>query len=280
MLREKSSLRLAAAAALALTLVACGGGNPMGPTAVRASGVTLTGSILGDAAGSSMGASAFAVAADHAFTVTVLENPDIVAEVGTDGQFTLRGLPEGGFTLVFTGAGGEPLGEIFFSAVMPNQEIIITVSVDGGQVVLLEEQRNGIGHGELEIQGNIDNVILVDPSGDSLFIIGGYPVVARPGDTAIRKGNQALSVKDLSAGDQVHVKGVFLELLAGIDPADQQVLAHEIKLQEEDEDEDDDSDSNDSEKITICHKKKKTLSVSINAWPAHQAHGDTKGACK
>ena len=33
-------------------------------------------------------------------------------------------------------------------------------------------------------------------------------------------------------------------------------------------------------KITICHKKKKTLSVSINAWPAHQAHGDTKGACK
>ena len=84
-------------------------------------------------------------------------------------------------------------------------------------------------------------------------------------------------MEDLSAGDQVHVKGVFLELLAGMDPADQQVLAHEIKLQEEDDD--DDSDSDDSEKITICHKKK-TLSVSINAWPAHQAHGDTKGACK
>jgi len=279
MLCEKSSLRLAAAAALALTLAACGGGNPMGPTSIRESGdsgVSLTGSILGDAAGSSMGVSAFAVATEHAFTVTVLENPAIVAEVGADGTFTLRGLPEGGFTLVFTGAGGEPLGEIFFSAVMPNQQIVITVSVDGGEVVLIEEQRNGIGHGDLEIQGNIDEVILVDPSGDSLFIIGGYPVVARPGDTAIRQGNRALGVEDLSAGDQVHVKGVFLELLAGMDPADQQVLAHEIKLQEEDEDD----DSDDGEKITICHKKKKTLSVSINAWPAHQAHGDTKGACK
>ncbi|MFQ5792927.1 MAG: hypothetical protein ACE5JI_20855, partial [Acidobacteriota bacterium] len=32
-------------------------------------------------------------------------------------------------------------------------------------------------------------------------------------------------------------------------------------------------------KITICHKNKKTLSISINAWPAHQAHGDTMGPC-
>jgi hypothetical protein len=37
-------------------------------------------------------------------------------------------------------------------------------------------------------------------------------------------------------------------------------------------------------KITICHKagpkgKRVTLSVSANAWPAHQRHGDTLGAC-
>lgn len=38
-------------------------------------------------------------------------------------------------------------------------------------------------------------------------------------------------------------------------------------------------------KITICHhthSKKHpmhTISVSVNAWPAHQKHGDTLGAC-
>jgi hypothetical protein len=37
-------------------------------------------------------------------------------------------------------------------------------------------------------------------------------------------------------------------------------------------------------KITICHRNhgKKggvTISISINAWPAHQRHGDTAGAC-
>jgi hypothetical protein len=32
-------------------------------------------------------------------------------------------------------------------------------------------------------------------------------------------------------------------------------------------------------KIVICHKLKNTISVSVNAWPAHQRHGDTEGAC-
>ena len=32
-------------------------------------------------------------------------------------------------------------------------------------------------------------------------------------------------------------------------------------------------------KLTICHKGKKTLSISADAWSAHQAHGDTMGPC-
>lgn len=31
-------------------------------------------------------------------------------------------------------------------------------------------------------------------------------------------------------------------------------------------------------KVTICHKGK-TITVSVNAWPAHRAHGDHEGAC-
>ena len=33
------------------------------------------------------------------------------------------------------------------------------------------------------------------------------------------------------------------------------------------------------EKIVICHKAKNTISVSVNAWPAHQRHADTEGVC-
>ena len=32
-------------------------------------------------------------------------------------------------------------------------------------------------------------------------------------------------------------------------------------------------------KITICHKKKNTISIAISAWSAHYAHGDMIGAC-
>jgi hypothetical protein len=32
-------------------------------------------------------------------------------------------------------------------------------------------------------------------------------------------------------------------------------------------------------KVTICHKGKHTLTVSVKAWPAHQRHNDTLGAC-
>ena len=34
-----------------------------------------------------------------------------------------------------------------------------------------------------------------------------------------------------------------------------------------------------SDKVTICHKGKNTITISINALPAHLAHGDTLGAC-
>jgi hypothetical protein len=32
-------------------------------------------------------------------------------------------------------------------------------------------------------------------------------------------------------------------------------------------------------KVEVCHKGKKTLKVSVNAWPAHKRHGDSAGTC-
>jgi hypothetical protein len=32
-------------------------------------------------------------------------------------------------------------------------------------------------------------------------------------------------------------------------------------------------------KVVICHKGKRTLRVSVSAWPAHRRHGDALGTC-
>jgi hypothetical protein len=111
---------------------------------------------------------------------------------------------------------------------MPNQEITLTVRVDGGTVVVVEERRNGIGHGGLEFEGRVESVVALDPAGDSVFLIGGKRVVARPGETSIREGNRARTVADVTVGRQVHVKATFM---LSSDSASQRVLAQEIVLQ-------------------------------------------------
>jgi hypothetical protein len=205
----------------ALVLAACGG-----PSSPSEEGVVVRGTMVGDG---SVAASAAGGAREGlaTVTVTVQENPAITTTVGADGSFSLRGLPPGGFTLVFT-SGGATLGTVHFAEVQPNQEIVITVRVDRGAVVVLEERRNGIGHGDLEIEGRVESVVTLNPAGDSVFVIAGRQVVARPGETAIREGNRARTVGDVAVGRQVHVKGTFM---SATDRGSQRVLAQEIKLQ-------------------------------------------------
>lgn len=209
---------------LGLSLAACGGGeNPAGPSG-SAQGVTLVGTVIGASAGAASDLSASAAA--ETITVTVQEDPAITATVGPDGKFTLRGLPESSFTLVFT-RNGTVLGTLTFSEVNANQEITITVQVGATGVVLLEQRRNGIGHGDLEIEGKVESVVLLNPAGESRFMIDGKLVVARPGETSIREGNRRRAVTDVTVGRRVHVKAVWLPMESGAQP----VLAHEIKLQ-------------------------------------------------
>ena len=175
-----------------------------------------------DSAGSTSGA--------DEITVTCRGNPAITTIVGTDGRFTLRGLPAGGFTLDFK-QGSTPLGSLSFTEVKPNQEITITIALSGTTVTLVEQKRNGSGHGDLEIEGLVQQVLLLDLAGDSRFLIDGHTVVARPGQTAIREGNTARTVSDVAAGRRVHVKGTWLPAEGGTQP----VLASEIKPQDGDD---------------------------------------------
>jgi hypothetical protein len=201
-------------------LVACGG-NPAGPDG---QGVVVRGTVQGAGVlrAASLGASAATV------TVTVLENPNISTTVSGDGSFTLRGLPEGGFTLVFK-SGDAEIGRLSFSEVKANQEITLTVQVSSSGVVVLEEKRNGIGHGDVEIEGNVTQVISLAAT-ESRFLINGRTVVARPGVTAVREGNRSRNIEDVTQDRHVHVKGVWLPMEGSIQP----VLAQEIKLQGDD----------------------------------------------
>jgi hypothetical protein len=82
-------------------------------------------------------------------------------------------------------------------------------------------------------------------------------------------------VNDVTVGKQVHVKGTTV-------PESTDVLAFEIILQDSASS---GAGSNDDAQITICHvppgnpSHEITITVGASAWPAHQAHGDTKGPC-
>ena len=207
-----------------LVLAACGG--PSSPSSSE-EGISLQGTLVGESVASASSAGGRAAVATT-ITVTVVENPSIVVTVGADGRFSLRGLPQGGFTLVFT-ADGARVGTLSFAELKPNQEITLTVRLVGNSIVVVEERRDGIGHGDTEIEGKVEAVTALNPAGDSFFVINGRTVVARPGETTIREGNRVRSVNDVTVGRQVHVKGAFLPTSSR---SNQMVLAHEITLQD------------------------------------------------
>jgi hypothetical protein len=102
----------------------------------------------------------------------------------------------------------------------------------------VEEKRTGIGHGDVELEGTARRIQTEgDPMTGSLEV-DGQLVKTRAGETAIRKGNERLTLADLDSGDRVHVKGVWEDAEDG----STYVFAHEVKLQEDDDEEDDEED--------------------------------------
>ena len=262
-------LTAALLAAVACFVAACGGGGGGDESPKSA---IVVGKV--QAAPGPVKASTVPMAAGDPIVVSVQELPGVSVQVAADGSFTLRGLPAGSFTLVFTQAGGV-IGTLVFSEVAVNQQITITVQLQGTELVLVDEDRRGIGDAGIELEGPVQNVVTLAPAGDSTFVIAGRTVIARPGVTAIRKGTARLTVNDVTAGTQVHVKGTRIE-------GSTDVLAYEIKIQVA---ESGGGGGGTDAKITICHippgnpGAKHTISISESAWPAHQAHGDTMGSC-
>jgi hypothetical protein len=243
---------------------------------VGSDGATLHGTFMGSR-GSANALRAFAATATDDLIVVVYDSEERT-EIGrvevVDGRFTLRGLPES-FTLEFWD-GDKKVGERSFDGVKPNQEIDIVLEYEDGVVDVVEERRTGIDHepGDgIEIEGPAENISWEDDPMTGSLDVNEWHVVTQRAQTSIRKGNRSLTLENLTENDRVHVRGVVREGDDGL-----YVFAYEIKLQEE---EDDDSDNTiscppDAAKpghILICHKGK-VLSVSEDAWPGHQSHGD------
>jgi len=270
-------LAIAAAACGVLFLAGCGGGGGGGGTVTATASKTAI--VIGKLATQSTakaGSGIVMAAAGDPIEVHVESEPDIKTTVGADGSFTLRGLPEGSVTLVFT-QGGTVIGTLTFREVAANQQITVTIQVAEGEVVLVDEDRRGIGHAGVELEGLVQNVVVLNPAGDSRFVIADRSVVARPGVTAIREGTTRKTVEDVTVGKQVHVKGTTV-----VDSTD--VLAYEIKLQNPTTNPPGTTGTG-GRQITICHvpggnpARARAITIDESAWPAHQAHGDTEGAC-
>jgi hypothetical protein len=118
-------------------LTACGGG----PASSSDSPATLLGQVSGMPVAGGASASAAGSSTSAAVTVTVEENAAITTTVGDDGTFRLSGLPADAFTLVFRWSGRE--SRLRLTGVEPGQRIAITVRLEGGRAVLLEDERDG-----------------------------------------------------------------------------------------------------------------------------------------
>jgi hypothetical protein len=196
-------------------------------------GVVLTGRFADPSA-----ALALRALSSSAETMTVVVLDESGNEVGRveveNGTFVLRGLPDGSFTVEFY-QGSTKVGSLVFDSVLPNQQIAITVELRDGTIRLLDEKRTGMGHGDVELEGIASDIrIEGDPMTGSLEV-DGQLVVTRAAETSIRKGNERLTLEDLSRGDRVHVKGEWETAADGTSV----VFAREIKLQEEEEEDGD-----------------------------------------
>ena len=263
-------LGMALAAMSVAFFAGCGGGGGSSSEAPVAKTAVVIGKVMLPAA--------MKAAGDPIEVRVVGADPPITTMVAADGSFTLRGLPEGSFTLAFF-QGTTSVGTLTFGEVAANQQITITIQLADNDVVLVDEDRRGIGHAGVEIEGLVDNVIglNVGPTSESTFVIAGRTVLARPGVTAIREGITPKTVQDVTVGKQVHVKGTTLE-------GSTSVLAYEIILQNPTTS--GPGSPTGEAQITICHippgnpSKRNTITIGASAWPAHQAHGDSEGACK
>src|SRR5712692_591334 len=209
-------------------MAGCGGSsNPAAPSAASA-GVRLQGVVLQGASGvSSLTGRVSALdAASGRITVTVQENTSISTTVSINGTFQLEGLPQTGFTLVFS-VNGVNVGTITVTPVQGTTQVKIVVQVTTTTVVLVNlelENENENDNGTCMIEGGkVGQHIELEGTFDSLTSSGfklkvngerssGLVDVATSGAQFKCEEDKTSSTTcqaSLKKGSKVHVKGTL-----------------------------------------------------------------------
>ncbi len=212
-------------------MAACGGSsNPAAPSAATR-GVKLQGVVLQGASGASTQpghVSALDAPSGH-ITVTVQENQSISTTVSINGTFELEGLPQTGFTLVFS-VNGVTVGTITIAPVQGSTEIKIVVQVTTTTVTLVNLELDDENENEneppptcmieggkmgkhIELEGTVDSVT---SSGFKLKVNGerstGLVDVTSSSAQFKCEGDNSNSTTcqaSLKKGSKVHVKGTL-----------------------------------------------------------------------
>ncbi len=189
--------------------------------------------------------------------------------VESDGTFSLGSLPIKSFTAEFT-RGVAVLGRQEFRDVAADHQITITVDMNSGEALLLDERRLRVGEKEVETLGTVRKVLALDPTADSHVEVDLWVAVVRAGVTKVVRGGEILSLDEVKAGQRVRLKGEWSEG-SMID-----VLAAELEVLREDDRQG---------LLVVCHESetasaaKRTLTIGTGAWSAHKTHGDRQGPC-
>jgi len=215
-------LRSSAALGAALLIAACGSTPSMtGASDLPGGGATVRGTVLGGLSATS--ADVTALSGSSGIRVSVV-GTGIATTTNADGEFVLEGLPAGTAVLEFEV--GSRHARLEISGLMPGQEIVITVSIAGSDVELVDVEGE-----EVEVHGTVESL---DP-----FQVSGR-VFEVTSETRVERRGHSIPFDEIAVGDVVEVKGVRLP--------DGSVLARRIQVEEARSDDDhgnDDSGSDD-----------------------------------
>jgi hypothetical protein len=245
-MQRTRTLLIVALAATAVALVACGDGNPAGPSGTA--GVSVKGVLLGE--GASFTASSNNGSGSGPITVLV-EGTSISVTVSGNGTWEMEDVPPGTFTLVFLQDDTE-IGRITITAA-EGVEVKVVVQKKGAVIVLVdlelddgddddEADSTCMIHGGrvpdgIELEGD---VVSGDSTGFEMLVNGnrGSDPVTVDTSGANFKCNGKTGGDDcpgaVKSGAKVHVRGT----LTSCTMSEAVVEASEVKVQKEGDDDD------------------------------------------